>query len=345
MRIAVWADKASPYLPSAGIVAAAFFFFYWYVFAGSLENALWRSAAVLIVAYPFVLTRAVPAAFAKGVARAARAGIRFRNTEALTRAARASVVMFGKTGVLTVGRPEITDFIVFDDALPLPEALYLAASLERKSAHPLARAIVEKGALLSRALATPFEYRETIGMGVSGVVNGKHIEIGNLSFLEGLAASVHGQDAGFGRFQNEGKTVVCMFVDKKLAALIACKDTLRPFAKETVAALTRQDKKVALITGDNKTTAEAFARGLGISVVYSTLPPQDKTRATLSILFDTGFIIENEGGEWDIKCAGDDIRSIVSMFAISKRTILIAKILIALQFVWYAIALGFLLLF
>lgn len=363
MRIEAWEEKASLYAVPLGVIIAALVFFYWYVFAGSFTNALWRSVSVLVVAYPFLLTRAVPAARTAGMARAARAGIRFRNTEAFERAARTSVVVFGKTGVLTVGRPDITDFIVFDDTLPLPEALYLAASLESKSTHPLARAIVEKGTMLTRArlpiggqaLATPFEYKEVVGMGVSGIVNGKHIEIGNLSFLEGLAGGVRGQDVGFGRLQSEGKTVVCMFVDKKLAALIACKDTLRPFAKETVAALMKQGKEIVLVTGDNKTTAEAFARSVGISAVYSELRLQEKTRviavvgsgevrAALHILFGNRFARQGES-KWNIACAGDDIRSVVVAFDISKKTTLIAQLLIVSQFLWYAVALGLLLLF
>ncbi|TSC83806.1 MAG: copper-translocating P-type ATPase, partial [Parcubacteria group bacterium Gr01-1014_17] len=253
----------------------------------------------------------------------------------------------------------ITDFVVFDDTLPLPEALHLAASLESKSAHPLARAIVEKGKTLPRGLATPFEYKEVAGMGVSGVVNGKHIELGNLSFLEGLAGGVGGQNVGFGRFQNEGKTVVFMFVKKKLAALIAFSDTLRPFAKEAVAALVNLGKEVVLLTGDNKKTAEAIARQLNITTVLAEVFPQDRARVIkelqgaesarrLPAQAGTVAVVENNEirvGENTVICAGDALQSVVSAFANSRKTMRTVKMYIFLQFLWYAVALGVLILF
>lgn len=340
MWIEAWGEKASSYAVPLGVIAAALVFFYWYVFASSFDNALWRGIAVLIVSYPFILKHAVPATFVSGVMRARRAGIKFKDNASLKNLNQASIVVFNKTGTLTVGDPQITDFVVFDDALPLSEALHLAASLESKSVHPLARAIVEKGKTLPRGLATPFEYKEVVGMGVSGVVNGKHIEIGNLSFLEGLAANVRGQNVGFSRFQNEGKTVVFMFVEKKLAAFIAFKDALRPFAKDVVVALTKQGKEVVLLTGDSKTTAEAVACELGIPTIYSTLSPSDETRVIS--------VVENNEIQMDtniVMYARDDMRSVVSAFAISKKTVFVVKLIIILQFLWYAIALSFLLFF
>lgn len=347
MRIEALGEKASSYAIPSGVIVAAAVFFYWYVFAFSLENSLWRSVAVLIIAYPFILKRAVPAAFTSSMKRARRAGITFKDIASLENLNQASVVVFNKTGTLTVGKPEITDFVVFDDTLLLPEALHLAASLESKSAHPLARAIVEKGKTLARGLATPFEYKEVEGMGVSGVVNGKHIEIGNLSFLEGLAANVRGQDVGFSRFQNEGKTVVFMFMEKKLAALIACRDALRPFAKEAVAALTKMGKEVVLLTGDNKKTSEAVARQLDVKIIRAEVFPQDRehfikelqekgtARRTIAIVENNEIRVDTN----TIMYARDNMRNVASAFAVSKKTVLIVKLIVVLQFMWYAVAL------
>ncbi|MDP3661627.1 MAG: HAD-IC family P-type ATPase [bacterium] len=348
-RIEQWGKKISSYAIPIGIIAAAFIFFYWYVIAASFFDAFWRSITVLIVTYPFILKYAAPYFLAAGIERARRAGIIFKDKASLEDLDRANVIVFNKSGTLTVGLPEITDFVVFDDTLPLIEALHLAASLESKSAHPLARAIVEKGKTLARGLATPFEYKEVAGMGVSGVVNGKHIEIGNLSFLEGLAeGGLRGQqDIGFGKFQNEGKTVVFMFVEKKLTALIAFSDAFRPFAKEAVAALATLGKEVVLLTGDNKKTAEAIARQLNITTVRAEVFPQDRARIIEELQGVVAVVEKNEirMGMNIVMFASDDIRSVVFAFANSKRTTRAVKFAIIGQFLWYVIAFGALILF
>ncbi len=335
VRIEKWGERAGSYAMSAGVIASAFVFFYWYVFASSFENALWRALAVLVVSYPFILKHAVPAVFTNGIARAARTGVIFTNIASLENAARATVVVFTKTGTLTVGAPQIIDFVVFDDTLPLVEALHLAASLESKSAHPLARAIVEKGKTLPRGLATPFEYKEVAGMGVSGVVNRKHIEIGNLSFLEGLAQTVHGQDVGAGRFQHEGKTVVFMFVEKKLAALIAFSDALRPFAKEAVAALIERGKKIILLTNDNRTTAEVIARPLGITEIRKDMRGIETTVRPVALVENGNIRVDSH----KITYPRDALQSVAFAFANSKKTVRIATVCIFLQFLFYALAL------
>ena len=366
MRIEALAEKTQVYAMPAGVILAALVFFWWYVFADSFTDALVRASVVLIIAYPYLLHYAVPSAFKAGTLRAERAGIRLKNTDIFKKLEQVKVIVFNKTGVLTIGKPDITDFIVFDDLLPLSDALYLAASLESASAHPIGRAIAEKGATLRRSLATPFEFKEVSGMGVSGIVEGKHLEIGNLSYLEGLAASVGGRDMNFGRLQAEGKTVVFMFVEKKLTALIALSDPLRQFAKETIAALRARGKEVVLLTGDNKKTTDAIASLLGISNARAEVFPRDRARVIQELqkgeacgkrmvalvgdgsTGDAGAraaadvnicFCGNGGGKPDVICAKDDIRTVATLFADSKKTMLIAKVYIILQFAWYAIAL------
>ena len=359
-------EKARVYSMPVGVILAALVFFWWYVFADSFIDALFRAVIILIFAYPYLLRYAVPSALRAGLARAGSAGIRLKDVAVFTKLEQVDVVVLNKTGVLTAGKPEITDFVVFDDSLPLADALYIAASLESASTHPIGRAIAEKGAMLKRSLATPFEFKEISGMGVSGVVEGKHIEIGNLSYLEGLSASVGGKDVGLGRLQAEGKTVVFMFVEKKLAALIALADSPRPFAKEMVAAIRDVGKEIVLLTGDNKKTAEAAARALGIAETRVEVFPRERARiigelqrsatgkacavalvgdgsagdagaraqADVSICF-----CGNSRGSYDVVCANDDIRNVATLFVNTKKTMLVVKMYILLQFAWYAIAL------
>ncbi|OHA19552.1 MAG: hypothetical protein A3C08_02615 [Candidatus Taylorbacteria bacterium RIFCSPHIGHO2_02_FULL_47_18] len=362
----ILAEKARVYAMPVGVILAALVFFWWYVFADSIVNALFRAVIILIFAYPYLLRYAVPSALHAGLARAARTGIQLRNASVFKKLEQVKIVVFNKTGVLTTGNPDITDFVVFDDALPLADALYLAASLESACTHPIGRAIAEKGLALKRSLATPFEFKEISGMGVSGVVEGKHIEIGNLSYLEGLAANVQGKDMGFGRFQTEGKTVVFMFIDKKLTALIALADSPRPFAKEMVAAIRDVGKEIVLLTGDNKKTAEAAAHALGITEMRAEVFPRDRARIIEELQKDvTGkaravalvgdgsagdagaraqadvniCFCGNSRGSYDVVCANDDIRNIATLFVNTKKTMLTVKMYILLQFAWYAIAL------
>ena len=359
-------EKARVYSMPVGVILAALVFFWWYVFADSFIDALFRAVIILIFAYPYLLRYAVPSALRAGLARAGSAGIRLKDVAVFTKLEQVDVVVLNKTGVLTAGKPEITDFVVFDDSLPLADALYIAASLESASTHPIGRAIAEKGAMLKRSLATPFEFKEISGMGVSGVVEGKHIEIGNLSYLEGLSASVGGKDVGLGRLQAEWKTVVFMFVEKKLAALIALADSPRPFAKEMVAAIRDVGKEIDLLTGDNKKTAEAAAHALGITEMRAEVFPRDRARIIEELQKDvTGkaravalvgdgsagdagaraqadvniCFCGNSRGSYDVVCANDDIRNIATLFVNTKKTMLVVKMYILLQFALYAIAL------
>lgn len=272
-------DKISEYFVPAVIVIAVAVFVGWYFFAGfPFRAGLVKMIAVLVISCPCAMGLATPTALVVGIGRAARYGIILKGGAALEKAYKVGVVAFDKTGTITIGKPEVTDFIVINQEIELREVLYLASSLESGSEHPIARAIVEKGKILKRPPAIPFEFKAVPGMGVGGMVDRKRVEIGNLAYLEKLHGELREHRSELERLQSEAKTVVLMFVDRKPTAIIALADTVKPYAKEAIAALKAMGKEVVMITGDNEKTAHAIGMAVGIDRMLAEVLPQDKAR-------------------------------------------------------------------
>jgi Cu+-exporting ATPase len=220
--------------------------------------------AVLIIACPCALGLATPTAIMVGTGRGAERGVLFKGGEALENAHRIDTVVLDKTGTLTRGRPELTD------VLPLggfgeEELLRLAASAERYSEHPLARAIVAAAG----ALAEPAGFRSIAGSGVRAVVDGREV----LAGTEKLTGLAHPEAA---RLAGEGKTAVLVAVDGQLAGVLGIADTLKPEAVEAVGRLRAMGLELWMVTGDNRRTAEAVARQVGIENVMAEVLPAGK---------------------------------------------------------------------
>ena len=270
------ADQATGYfVPAVVIVAFAAFFGWWLM--GDFPQALLAFIAVLIISCPCALGVATPAALMVGVGKGAEAGILIRGAEVLERARQLDTVVFDKTGTLTRGEPSVTDIVALGD-LGEADVLRLAAALEAGSEHPLGEAIVRAAKERSIGLP-PIEGFEAIaGHGVRGTVDGRAVLLGNRRLFRRENVAAAGAEGAMTELEERGKTAMLVGVDGKLAGIIAVADTLKPEAKETVAALKREGVEVIMLSGDNARTAGAIGKELGIARVIAEVLPSDKAK-------------------------------------------------------------------
>ncbi len=240
-----------------------------------LSYALVAAVSVLIIACPCALGLATPISIMVGVGRGARAGVLIRNAEALERFEKVDTLVLDKTGTLTEGRPSVTAIRPvsgFDET----ELLRLSASLERSSEHPLADAVVRAAADRNLTLSEATGFDSPVGRGVSGRVDGKRVALGNTRFLTELKVDVSALEAEAEALRSEGATAIFVAVDGKLAGVLGIADPIKPTTAEAVRALKAAGLRLVMMTGDNRTTAEAVARKLGIDEVQAEVLPQDK---------------------------------------------------------------------
>jgi len=291
-------DKISEYFVPAVIVISVLVFVGWYFVAGlPFRAGLVKMIAVLVISCPCAMGLATPTALVVGIGRATKYGIILKGGQALENAYKVNTIVFDKTGTLTIGKPVVTDFVMLDTSFNPDEALLLAASLEQGSEHPLARAVIEKGKESNLNLAEPSSFTAVAGMGLTGIVNGKTVHIGNLTYMNELKIDSKDYHSSLEKLQNEAKTVVFLLIDNKLTALIGMADTLKPFAKEAIAELKKMGKSIIMITGDNQKTADAIAKIVGIDRVMAEVLPQNKA--------ETVKILQNEGKK--VAMVGDGI--------------------------------------
>ena len=245
-----------------------------YVFG--LVNAV----AVLIIACPCAMGLATPTSIMVGTGRAAELGVLFRKSEALQQLRDVAVVAFDKTGTLTSGKPTLTDLIL-DDDFEHDEVLALIAAVEAKSEHPIGDAIVAAAEKQGLALGTVTDFESTPGNGVRARVDGRLVSIGSQRHLGHLDFSDFAE--AIDKLADEGKTPVFAAIDDKLAAAIVVADTIKPSSKAVIDALHAMGLKTAVISGDNRRTAEAIARQLGIDAVRAEVLPADKVAVLKSL--------------------------------------------------------------
>ena len=240
-----------------------------------LSYALVAAVSVLIIACPCALGLATPISIMVGVGRGAQAGVLIRNAEALERFEKVDTLVLDKTGTLTEGRPSVTAIRPasgFDEA----ELLRLAASLERGSEHPLADAIVSAATDRELTLSEATEFDSPVGRGVSGVVDGKRVALGNTRFLTELGVDVSALEAEADALRGDGATAIFAAVDGQAAGLLGIADPIKATTADAIMALKAAGLRLVMMTGDNRTTAEAVARRLGIDEVQAEVLPQDK---------------------------------------------------------------------
>ena len=272
------ADSVAAWFVPTVIAVALIAFAVWATFGPEprFTYALVAAVTVLIIACPCALGLATPMSIMVAVGRAASAGILIKNAEALERLEKADTLVVDKTGTLTLGRPAVTAIVAvppFDE----PSLLRLVASVERGSEHPLAAAVLAGTAVRHIALGAVSSFEAPSGKGVSGIVDGRRVHVGNAKFLTDLGIAVDALQPEADRFRNDGGTVVFAAVDGKVAGLVAVSDPIKPTAKAALDALRAQGIAIVMLTGDNRATAQAVATRLGITEIEADVLPARKS--------------------------------------------------------------------
>lgn len=264
-------DKISGIFVPAVVILGLLTFWIWFVLLGeSFVTSLLYGVAVLIIACPCALGLATPTALMVGTGRSAKMGVLLKNGTVLQEIQKVQTVVFDKTGTLTEGKPVVTD-VIGDER----EVLSLAASLEDVSQHPLAQAIVNRASELGISLYPVENFQALHGKGVTGIINGKQVLLGNAKLLADLAIP-HDYQERFDLLEKEAKTVVFLSVDGELKGLIALQDVPKENAKEAIAKLKKRGLRTVMLTGDNAGVAHAIAEQIGIEEVIANVLPEEK---------------------------------------------------------------------
>jgi len=272
------ADQVAGWFVPAVIAVAVLAFIVWATFGPEPRFTFGFVAAVtvLIIACPCALGLATPMSIMVGVGRGAAAGVLVKNAEALERMEKVDTLLVDKTGTLTEGKPKVVaiePFSGFTEA----ELLRLAAAVERPSQHPLAAAIVSEAAARELAVETATEFDAPTGKGVIGTVTGRRVAIGNPAYLSELGVDTTALSEAADRHRREGATAILVAVDGKAAGVIAIADPVKQSTPSALAALKAEGIRVIMVTGDNRVTAEAVARRLGLDEVEADVLPDAKS--------------------------------------------------------------------
>ncbi len=273
------ADKVSGWFVPGVLGVAAVAFAAWAVFGPppALSYALIAAVSVVIIACPCALGLATPMSIGVAIGKGAGAGVLIKSAEALERMEKVDTLVVDKTGTLTEGKPRVTAIVPaegFTEAAILP----MAASLERSSEHPLAAAIVLAARTRGMAIAELADFASVTGKGVTGTVDGKVIALGNAALMADLGVPLSDLAQIAEDLRSDGATALFLAIDQQPAGVIAIADPIKPTTRTALDALREAGIRIVMLTGDNKTTAEAVARKLGIAEVEADVLPQDKHR-------------------------------------------------------------------
>ncbi|PZQ91469.1 MAG: ATPase P [Leifsonia xyli] len=269
------ADRAAFWLVLVALIGGTLTFLVWFLAGAELPAAILFAITVVVITCPDALGLATPTAIMVGTGLGAKRGVLFKNASGIETAAHITTVVLDKTGTLTKGEPEVTDYIPIgmDDL----ELLALAAALERESEHPLAKAIVAYADSRSIPRRTASAFRNVTGQGATATVDGKQVVLGNARLMGAQGIDIGPVAAQQKALADGGRTAIMFAVDGKIAGVIALADAPRDTAKAAIDALHQQGVEVAMLTGDNKPTAERIASLLGIDTVIADVLPEDKS--------------------------------------------------------------------
>jgi Cu+-exporting ATPase len=339
------ADEISGYFVPAVLAISLLNFVGWLVVTGNLTLALTTTIAMLIIACPCALGLATPTAIMVGTGKAAEHGILIRGGEALEQARKIDAIVLDKTGTLTRGKPQVTE-VVSATGYSESEMLRLAAGAEVGSEHPLGEAIVQRAHELGLDIPFSESFESITGKGIRARIDGREVVLGNRSLMSqsGITTEVLEQEAD--RLARAGATPMYVAVDGRAAGLVAVADTLKPESRQAVEQLVALGLEVWMLTGDNRATAEAIARQVGIERVLAEVLPDQKAnevrelqaqgktvamvgdgindapalaQAELGIAIGTGTDVAMAAS--DITLIGGDLRSIVTAIALSRKTV------------------------
>lgn len=260
-----------------GIAIVTFVVWYFFVPSGDLESALVAAISVLVIACPCALGLATPTSIMVGTGKGAENGILYKGGEHLEKTHKVDVVVLDKTGTVTKGKPEVTDFTGDD------ETLRLLASAEKGSEHPLATAIVANATEKGLTLSDVDHFEAITGHGVTATIEGKEILVGTRKLMQDYQVNIGTADSDIEQYEHEGKTAMLIAIDGVFKGSIAVLDTVKDTAREAVKEMHDQGLEVIMLTGDNQRTAEAIAREVGIDDVIAEVLPDQKADKIRSI--------------------------------------------------------------
>jgi Cu+-exporting ATPase len=345
--IARMADIIASYFVPAVIGIAIVTFGIWFFFGPepALTYAVLNFVSVMIIACPCALGLATPTSIMVGTGKGAENGVLIRGGEALETAHKLNAIVLDKTGTITRGEPSVTD-IVEANGVKAQEILRLAASAERGSEHPLGEAILQRAKADGVGLQDPTDFIAIPGHGIEAAIGGQKVLMGNIKLMKERTIPLDGMEGKAEALSREGKTPMFVAVDGRAAGIIAVADTLKEDSKEALDALHQLDLEVIMLTGDNKRTANAIAKQIGVDRVLAEVLPEVKAneikrlqaegkrvgmvgdgindapalaQADVGIAIGTGTDVAMESA--DITLISGDLKGVVTAIALSKATI------------------------
>jgi Cu+-exporting ATPase len=362
--IARLADVISGYFTPVVVCVAVITFVVWFIAAPAdvrLTSALVHAVSVLIIACPCALGLATPTAVMVGTGRGAEVGVLIRGGEALETAHRIQTVVLDKTGTITEGRPGVTDVVV-SDGFTEDEVLRLAASVERASEHPLGEALVRRAEERGLQFARVENFNAVAGHGVEGEAEGRRVAVGSLKLMKERGVSPGDLEGRADAFAAEARTPVYVALDGRAAGLFAVADPVKPESKDAINALEALGLEVVMLTGDNRRTAEAVARSVGVTRVLAEVLPEGKAdavkalqaegkrvamvgdgindapalaQADVGIAMGTGTDVAIEAA--DVTLVRGSLRGVVTAVALSRRTMRVIRQNLFWAFVYNAL--------
>ena len=272
------ADRVAAVFVPGVIGIAILTFVLWWIIGKEFVPSMMRLVAVLVIACPCALGLATPTAIMAGTGKGAEKGVLFKDSEALEMATKLDTIVLDKTGTITMGKPSVVNVILSDSLIKNEEELLrLGASVERGSEHPLGRAVVEEAEKRGIDLFEPKDFRASRGLGVQANVDGHEVLVGKPNWFDEMALNLDETKDQIRSLQDEGKTVMVVAVEGRVAGLIAVADTVKPESREAVEEIHRQNLKVVMLTGDNIQTAKAIASDVNIDEVVAEVRPEEKS--------------------------------------------------------------------
>ncbi len=289
-------DSVSAKFVPAVVIVSVLSFIIWVFVIGSFITGLLSFIAVLIIACPCAMGIATPAALMVGVGKGAEAGILIRGAEYLERSEKINTVVVDKTGTITKGEPSVTDIVTFE-GYSEQEILEIAGSVESGSEHPLAQAIVREAKERKNvsSLVEPKEFESISGMGVKASVFGKSILLGNRKLISKFTIYIKDIETIMNKLESEGKTVMILSVENKIAGIVAVADTVKESSSAAVKKLKDLGIEVIMLTGDNEKTAKSIAQKVGITKVIANVLPADKAEVIKNLQSKEGKFVAMVG--------------------------------------------------
>jgi Cu+-exporting ATPase len=273
-----YADRIVKYFVPTILTVAAVSFSYWYITTGNFSTAFLALLAVVLISCPCALGIATPTAILAGVGKGAEYGVLLRSGEYVEKARKLTTVIFDKTGTLTKGEPSVTDIKNYN-GFTQKDVLKYAGSAEKSSEHPLAESILKKTREENITLEVVDKFEALPGRGIQCTIENKRVLLGNRKLMQEQNVPTTKMESDFAALETEGKTVMILAVDGRIAGAVAAMDTVKESAAPAVELLKNMNLEVAMLTGDNEITAQAIAKQLGITQVIANVLPWQKEEA------------------------------------------------------------------